>query len=367
MIFKKFFNPDGTKLASIHSDGIVRIWSASNLEHLQDIGQGRVIAQFASDGTSVVTANNGGRLQLWSIDTETYAYSEKSSIQTEFLPLNRVAGSSSLSVIAFSTGDRYDSEVDGYMHTLQLWHSVAGEVTILHQHEVEQIGTIAINHQGTLLAAVMGDGITLWDIQTGERLEQILTEARAIVTLSFSPDDKFLASGGCGGTDVEGVCNLGEIHVWDVETGEQVFSPISEHTSAVYALEFSPDGSELISGSGGQIFWGSVDDYSIARWDTVTGKQLGTPATGHQGQITTLVFDELGEYIISGSGGSVFGNDSGIRLWDTSLHQTLARFEDNAPAVEDLVISSNAPSFISIHADGTLRFWNIPFANSISG
>jgi WD40 repeat protein len=364
-IYEARFSPDGTKLVSIHSDGVARIWRASDLELIQEIGQGNVDAQFSANGALVVTGSNRGRLSLWSIDTETLASNEIVSLQTDSLPLIQVAGDSTLSVIGFATGYYYDSEEDGYMHTIQIWNWLTGEVTVLYEDETNRVEEIAINPQGTILAAVLRDGVRvrLWNVETGEPLSQILTGATDYIrTLQFNSDGHLLASGGCGRRDVEGQCDLGEINVWNVDAGERILGPIHAHTSVVTALQFSPDEAKLISGSGGAIFYGSFDDYSIARWDMKTGTTLRAPATGHQGGISVLLYDNEGEFIFSGSGNPVYGYDSSIRAWNASLRRTVAVYDDNASPVEDLALVDvdDGSMLISIHEDGTLRFWNDP-------
>jgi WD40 repeat protein len=360
-IQKVVFSPDGTHLISVHSNGMLHVWNTSDLTSVQTIGDGSVTAQFAADGTAAVTGNNDGQLQIWVIDERAQTAVRGVAAQSEYLPLNSLAADASLSVVAFTTGDSFDDEADGRVHTLQVWKPTTGELTVLHEDEAEGVGAIAINAPGTILAAVMKGGVVLWDIASGERLPPTLTGPKDfIVTLVFSPDNRLLASGGCGRRDVEGSCDQGEIHLWELTYGDHLLGPINEHTSAVYALAFAPDGKTFVTGSGGAIYWGTLDDYSVLKWDTATGERIGTPVTDHMGQITDMTFNSGGQYVLSGSGDSVFGYDSTIRLRAAWTLFTSLVFADNSPAIQDVVFSPDSALFLTIHQDGSIRFWKVP-------
>ena len=55
-------------------------------------------------------------------------------------------------------------------------------------------------------------------------------------------------------------CNDGVIRLWDTATWQQVHE-MRGHTSYVKVVAFSPDGTQLASGSG---------DFTVRLWDTLT-------------------------------------------------------------------------------------------------
>jgi WD40 repeat protein len=72
------------------------------------------------------------------------------------------------------------------------------------------------------------------------------------------------------------------------------------HKGVIKSVAFSPDGLQIISGSG---------DHTVRVWDAVCGKHKHT-LKGHTGWIMSVAFSPDGSQIISGS------DDRTVRVWD---------------------------------------------------
>lgn len=88
--------------------------------------------------------------------------------------------------------------------------------------------------------------VYLWDVATGTAKWHTPSIDQPVVTVAFSADGRYLASGGTGG----------EVRVWNVEDGKQV-AKLDGHTGRILDLAFSPDGSAL---------WTASADRTLRRW-----------------------------------------------------------------------------------------------------
>ena len=68
--------------------------------------------------------------------------------------------------------------------------------------------------------------------------------------------------------------------------------PLQGHTRAICSVAFSPDSKYIISGSG---------DKRIQIWNTNTGEPVAIPLVGHTEAVRSVAFSQDGKSIISGS------------------------------------------------------------------
>jgi len=132
----------------------------------------------------------------------------------------------------------------------------AGENVVLIDSETKQVvktleglgngdGGLAFSPDGRLLAVGGGRIVKLWDIEEGWELPGLEVEYRpeempsrySVNYIAFSPDGKLLAATAEGG------------HVWDSETGEQLFYISEKHDESFDYVSFSPNGAQLIINS----------------------------------------------------------------------------------------------------------------------
>jgi WD40 repeat protein len=74
------------------------------------------------------------------------------------------------------------------------------------------------------------------------------------------------------------------VRVWDADTGKEL-AVLHGHSGDVLSVSFSPDGKRLASGS---------DDKTVRLWDVQTGKEI-TVFIGHSGTVRSVSFSPDGK------------------------------------------------------------------------
>jgi WD40 repeat protein len=152
--------------------------------------------------------------------------------------------------------------------------------------------------------------------------------------LDFSPDGKHLASGSIDNT----------VRVWDVATGKEA-RRLGGHDPWVTSVVYAPDGSAVASAGA---------DGMIRVSDPATGKVL-RHFKGHGEPVSCLAFSPDGTLLASGSG-VVSGGDSTLRLWEAKTGNLLREFQ-HRDQVRAVAFAPDGKSFASAGNEGLVRVW----------
>lgn len=161
------------------------------------------------------------------------------------------------------------------------------------QRDGARISSVAFSPDGRLLASgsrspifetgSRDNSITLWDVNTGKRLNTLEGHGNDVYSVAFSPDGSILASGSRDKTVI----------LWDVESGTQQnrFHGVQDDLDYMYFVAFSPDGATLFAGSAsGRVY----------AWNLETGKQIRT-FTNDKGRTETIAVTPDGTLLITGN------------------------------------------------------------------
>jgi WD40 repeat protein len=216
------FSPDGRLLAVLALDGTVRLWEvATGQSHGQPLRGPReevtwVDVRFSSDGRYVIARNGFETLRIWECATGKLLYADR-PISGCSVDGQRILAISKegAAVLQADTGRPCGNPVPlGAMFTLPP----------------------VLDPGGQTVAAVAGQGITLWDVATGRLRVPSLPLSGHCRRLAFSPDASLLAA-------IVGR----EILVWDVTTGKRYGRPLPVTGEWIPDIVFSPRGGILIS------------------------------------------------------------------------------------------------------------------------
>ena len=307
------------------------------------LGKGSIRAiQFSPDGTQLAVSSNIG---VWLYDVQT------GKEQSLFAGIcGSLAFSPDGRFLAHSGGDFYSSFGDSrWANGVELWE-IATSRKVPFPDMPLAAAALGFSEDGQTLISLgkSRDTISRLDVETGKRTENKLEERQGYVhleTYALMPDK--IAIG----------MDNGNIELWDTMTGKHL-STIREHveklpvpddlfglmddSNSVEVLAFSPDGTQLASGS---------RDTTVQLWETTTND---APITlrKHTGWPTKLAFSADGELLASG------GTDNTVILWDTVTGESLATFTDHLSDIRALAFSPDGATLASGSSDGTIRFWN---------
>ncbi|MFZ2349580.1 MAG: PKD domain-containing protein [Candidatus Bipolaricaulis anaerobius] len=192
-------------------------------------------------------------------------------------------------------------------------------------------GNVVFSPDGRYLAVGTSLGIELRDSQTLELVRFFSGHTSDVYSVAFSPDGSLLASGSDDNT----------IKLWEVATGRLVRT-LTGHTWDVYSVAFSPDGSLLASAS----------YQEIKLWDVATGRLVRT-LTGHTGSVLSVAFSPDGKLLASGS------DDNTIKLWEVATGRLVRTLTGHTGSVRSVAFSPDGSLLASGSSDGTVLLWDV--------
>ncbi len=235
--------------------------------------------------------------------------------------------------------------------TLRRWDGITGKEQDRWSMTDKGIAAAAFSPNGRIaaIAAAVGPAnmeVALWDLVTKKRVRVLAGHTKPIRCLAFSPNGSQLLSGS----------EDNFLMLWDVAAGK-VIHELKAHTNAPNQVVFSPDGKQALS---------CGMDHSARLWDLDGGRQL-RQFTGHADIVWAVSFSPNGQLALTGCGMQQIrgvglaagGRDYEIRLWDTATGKEQKRFTGHAAAVTALTFDRAGARFLSGSHDGNIRLWEL--------
>lgn len=358
-------SPDGQWIVTGGFDSTIRIWDAVSGQELRAIGtRGGVSAiAISRDGKQIISAESDDRIYIWSVESGVEVS------RSEPLP-------DRIDVLAIAdAGDRIAVGGAGK----RIWIMDRRAVSIIRTLDTQSaVRSLAYDRSGRSLASGGADGtLTLWDADTGKRLNRADEHASAVTALRFDDRSEQLVSGGEDGAirlrrlpkwssvkfsepvggrildlafpdadTILGATSTGQLVQWNTRTKKLISRRTAvidhERLGEPWAGRFTPDRSALITGNGdGTAF---VINSSTAQ----ISLRLESYTTGSHG----IAFSHNRRWL------AVASFDNSIRVFDLQTGIAAPALTGHLGRVRSVVFHADTRRVISGSSDGTLRVWD---------
>lgn len=372
------FSPDGSKLATASADYTVKIW---------DLGNGHEIFSYAGhkdkvnlvawtpDGKSVVSAGKGKFIKIWSPDGK-----DELSIPGVGEHISALALSKNGKHIITGQIGLPGNPKNG----LFVYETKTGKLVRDLRDYNQKISSIAVSSEGNIVATGDDDGnLRLFSYpsfvdnvnQPAYWTQQ--DQTGAINQVAFSPDDKTLVRTSLyhvklfatpmpgapfqvgaprqkfdtdrvrvgiyshDGKKIYTGDEMGNVQVWDPESGQKVAEFKNAHAGPITGLAFTSSGNRLASCSG---------DFIVRLWDFDVVLQ-SRDFEGHEDKVWTTAFGPDGRIVSAGA-------DKTVRVWSRDAEKPVLTIADHTAPVTVAQFSPDGKLIASAGGDKVVRIFN---------
>jgi WD40 repeat protein len=347
------FSTDGKRIVSGGDDNAVKVWDAESLTPLGDTfrGHGGYVTSvaFTEDGTRIVSGSVDGTVRVWNavFGLTIPADQGGSILAVDFSPDNRIVASGGVD----GTVKLWDTRTAGFIKRLGA-PSAQGDAS-------RAINSLAFYGDGNRVVTASNDGrVLVWDtvsggateLDMGPRPVGLPVQLQRMMSVAVDRDENYIAAGGFDG----------RVRLWDADSLELIDVLRAETTNdkkepvpyQVWSVAFSPNGRQLVTGSGADAFRQPRNLLQV--WNLDTRTPDGEPMQGPEKTTVFAVAFVSDDRLVSGS------SDGTVRVWDMKERKTIRNpfFRDQSP-VYSLAVAHNDPWITAGGGGKVVQVWDI--------
>ena len=369
------FSSDGKYLASGSYDTTITIWDMNRREvkagPLRKHTKSVTAVSFSPSGASLVSGSEDETILIWDVFTREVS--------------RKIICEGQVHSVTYSPDGLFI--LAGGEKWMSMWN-VANDTAAPKVFQVDgDIWRVSFSPDGSRFASMNNDRnrIQIWDASWGvEGTKKTFEEQRDIISIAWSPGDKFMASGS----------RKGSIYLWNVSTGELVkklnlnigvesvaYSPVnkrliafSSHDGTVQVWDITDDEPVTIGeltdqvtsvvvfspADGIHVAWGSSDN-KIRIWNVRRGKLAIRPLTGHTDHVLALAYSPDGKRLVSGS------YDNTVRIWNSETGRLLSTLNGHSGWVNSVAYSYDGLRIVSGYYGDTILVWDAQSGQIVCG
>ena len=219
----------------------------------------------------------------------------------------------------------------------------------------KSVNAIAYSRVANRLAVAAADKIHIYDASTYKELMVFAKHTDSVLAVAFSPNGKFLVSGGSDKT----------VQLWNTDTGELLRTQ-KKHTGPVKAIAFTSNGEKFKCGSNEDSavwYWYPADVHSSGKSGSYMPTDVFTATAFASGSSTEArAFDSasvLDKNIVNFFAESGRNPEASIVLLDLEYSEGGGILSGHADTVNVLTLHVKRQILATGSADKTIQLWNI--------